>query len=147
SDQTPAPAPAPTAEAPAAEAPAADRPDAATADADRLLAGLDIGLSLLVLALAFLLASFAVKNSDFWLHLATGRDLAQGRYSFGTDPYSFTTEGRYWVNHSWLFDLILYYLYQLGGPAVVLAKAALVTATAGVVLLLCRKLPAGAADT
>src|SRR5262245_12645634 len=123
SDQPTAPATdaaAPAAAPAPAPAPPTDQADGVASPAGAL-AGLDLGLSLLVLALAFLLASFAVRNSDFWMHLATGRDLTQGRYSFGTDPYSFTTEGRYWVNHAWLFDLLLYCLYQLGGPAVVLA--------------------------
>src|SRR5262245_29460293 len=39
---------------------------------------LDVALVALVLGLAFLLAAFPVRNSDFWLHLATGRLIAAG---------------------------------------------------------------------
>ena len=53
-----------------------------------------------VLVFAFLLASFAVRNSDFWLHLATGRLIASGGYQIGVDPFASTTEGVRWVNHS-----------------------------------------------
>ena len=55
--------------------------------------------------------------------------------TFGVDPFSFTTDGVYWANHSWLLDLILYLLYQgLGGPAVVLLKALVLTAVSLVML-------------
>jgi hypothetical protein len=101
------------------------------------VARLNHALVAVVLALAFLLGSFAVKNSDFWMNLATGRALVQGQYRpwTGQDPFSYTAEGTYWVNHSWLFDLVLYGTYQaLGGPAVVILKALLVAALAWVML-------------
>jgi hypothetical protein len=76
-------------------------------------------------AFAFLAASFTARNSDLWLHLAAGRLLAQGNYTFGVDPFAYTTEGSYWVNHACLFDLALYAGYQvLGGPGLVALKAA-----------------------
>src|SRR5262249_45556061 len=72
-------------------------------------------LTLLVLILAFLVASFLARNSDSWFHLATGQLLAQGRFSFGTDPFTYTTDKVYWAHHAWLFDLGLYELYRLAG--------------------------------
>src|SRR5262245_20319318 len=66
---------------------------------------------LIVCALAFLLASTPARNSDLWLHLASGRLLAQGQ--FGQDPFSSTTTGVFWVNHSWLSDAALYGLHAL----------------------------------
>jgi hypothetical protein len=94
----------------------------------------------LLLGLAFLTASYPVANSDFFLRLATGRLLAQGEHTFGVDPFTFTTEGTYWVNHAWLFDLLLYALYQLdpSGVLLVVLKALLVVALAGVMLLCAR---------
>lgn len=79
-------------------------------------ARLDRVLVVLVLALAFLLGSFAVRNSDLWLHLAAGRALLQGQYNpfAGNDPFSYTGTGP-WVNHAWLFDAVLYLLAQAGG--------------------------------
>jgi tetratricopeptide (TPR) repeat protein len=96
-------------------------------------------LIVLVMLFAFLAASFAVRNSDFWLHLASGRLLAEGRFPFGKDPFAFTTENHYWANHAWLFDLPLYLLYnrlgeQLGGPVLVVLKALLVSLLALVLL-------------
>jgi hypothetical protein len=94
-------------------------------------------------ALAFLAASFLARNSDLWFHLATGRLLAGGQFHFGTDPFAYTTGGVYWACHSWLFDLALYGLYGLvGGAGLVVLKALLVAALAG--LLLCVRRPGGA---
>jgi tetratricopeptide (TPR) repeat protein len=83
----------------------------------------------LALIFAFLAASFAIRNSDCWLHLATGRHIAQGHTEvlFGKDPFAYTTEGIYWVNHAWGFDLALYLLYgAIGGGGLVVVKALLV---------------------
>jgi hypothetical protein len=89
----------------------------------------------LVLALAFLGASFLARNSDLWFHLATGRLLAQGQFSFGSDPFTYTAEKVYWVHHAWLFDLGLYAVYlRVGGVGLVVFKAVLVTALAAVLL-------------
>jgi len=101
----------------------------------------DFVLMGVVLVFAFLAASFAVRNSDFWLHLASGRLLAEGRYQFGVDPFAFTTENRYWANHAWLFDLPLYLLYsrlgeQLGGAVLVVLKALLISLLALVLMSL-----------
>ncbi len=87
------------------------------------------------LALAFLLALLPARNSDVWLHLASGRLLAHGQYQFGIDPFAFTTQGVSWVNPSWLYDLLSFYLFQLGdGAALVIAKAGL-TALLGWILI------------
>jgi hypothetical protein len=102
----------------------------------RWVKGFDAVIVAAVVAFAFLVASFPAYNSDFFLSVATGRLLAHGQYQFGVDPFSFTAGGEYWVNHSWLFSLLLYALYSLpgiGGAAVVVAKALLV---AGVAVLM-----------
>jgi hypothetical protein len=101
----------------------------------------------MVLVFAFLAASFAVRNSDFWMHLASGRLLAEGRYPFGDDPFAFTTENQRWANHAWLFDWPLYLVYarlgeQLGGTVLVVGKALLVSLLA-LILLRVRRLESG----
>jgi hypothetical protein len=105
------------------------------------VARLDRALVAVVLALAFLLASVAIRNSDFWMHLASGRLLAQGQYQFGVDPFSYTSTA-YWTNHAWLYDLILYGVTRAaGGPesegagaVLVVLKALLITVLAGFML-------------
>ena len=89
----------------------------------------------LVLVFAFVAASFVARNSDLWLHLATGRLIAGGNYQFGADPFAYSTAGTYWANHAWLFDLVLYAGFNwFGGPALVAIKAAVVAATAALML-------------
>jgi hypothetical protein len=96
---------------------------------------LDAALAAAVLAFTFMIASFAVRNGDFWQHLASGRLLAQGAYRFGEDPFAYTTAGVYWTNHAWLFDLAVFAVYQLaGGPALVVLKALAVAALAALLL-------------
>src|SRR5262249_45501347 len=60
---------------------------------------LDALLAVSVCALAFLLASTPSRNSDLWLHLASGRSLLQGQARLGADPFASTTAGVFWVNH------------------------------------------------
>jgi hypothetical protein len=88
-----------------------------------------------VLLLAFLLASVPARNSDLWMHLATGRALVHGEYHFGEDPFAQTTAGVYWVNHAWLSDLAAFGLYTLiGGAGLVVLKALLAVALAAVLV-------------
>ncbi len=94
-------------------------------------------LAILVVVLAFLLASSPSRTSDFWRHLAAGRGLLEGHYHLGIDPFSYTADSISWVNHSWLFDLAAYGIYLLaGGAALVLLKAMLMGVLA-VVLIIC----------
>jgi hypothetical protein len=99
------------------------------------LGRLDAALVVIVLVLGFLIASFAARNSDLWMHLAAGRDLLGRKYDLRHDPYAFTTGGGPWVNHSWLSDVIFYGVYSLAdGAGLVVFKALLVTLLAWVML-------------
>ncbi|MFO0925766.1 MAG: hypothetical protein U0736_01855 [Gemmataceae bacterium] len=93
-------------------------------------------LGLLLLAFAFLCGSFRATNADVFLHLAAGRLIAAGQYTFGTDPFTFTSAGT-WVNTSWLYGLVTYLLYTAtahGGVVLVVLKAVLGAATAWLML-------------
>jgi tetratricopeptide (TPR) repeat protein len=81
----------------------------------------------IVMTLAFLLASTPARNSNLWLHLASGRALLRGQFPPASDPFASTTSGIYWVNPTWLGDLAMYGLHELGGGrALVVAKAVIV---------------------
>ena len=93
----------------------------------------DVALVGLTVAFAFLSGSFVARNSDLWLHLAAGRLIVNGQYSFGVDPFSYATVGRYWANHAWLSDTGMYLVHRsLGGGALVVFKAAIVALIASV---------------
>src|SRR5262245_31698985 len=83
--EAPSAAPVPVAASPAAAALPAPASTAA-------LARIDDFCAVLLLVLAFFVACFAVSNADFWMHLATGRLIAQGEYQFGVDPFSYASE-------------------------------------------------------
>ncbi len=96
---------------------------------------LDALLIGIVMALAFLLASFPARNSDLWLHLASGRILSQGDYRFGIDPFSHTTGAEFWVNHSWAYDLAIYALDSVGGSTALTVVKAFLAALLAAALL------------
>ncbi len=95
---------------------------------------LDHVLAVLIVILGFLIASTAARNSDLWFHLATGRALSDGSYRLGEDPFRFPT-GTAWVNHAWLFDLGTFATHAVaGGPGLIVVKALLVAAMAGLMI-------------
>jgi len=96
----------------------------------------DIAIFALLLVLTFFVGSFVATNSDVWLHLAIGKSISEGKFTFGEDPYSWVSEAdgdqpaAFWVHQSWLYSWALYQLYQIvGGPGLVIIKALLITAT------------------
>src|SRR5690348_12286356 len=89
---TPPPDPGPAPDGGTIPLPPVAQPSAAPATDSAGRHGWDRLLALLVVILAFLTASFLAHNSDLWFHLATGRLLAHGQFSFGTDPFAYTTQ-------------------------------------------------------
>src|SRR5256885_378315 len=70
----------------------------------------------LILLLAALVAwSGRTPDSDFFMCLAGGQDVAEGRLG-KPDTWSYLTDGRIWINQSWLTGWGLYRLWQIGGP-------------------------------
>jgi len=139
SSETPAPTSIPTPDkAPSVSlSPLPQKPAIEEATFLRLRDGFDGLLVVEVLLFAFLVASFPASNPDFFRQLAIGRLILQGQYHFGVDPFVYTADNDYFVNHSWLFGLLMYGLYRLpaiGDAAVVIFKA-LLSASLAVVLL------------
>lgn len=82
--------------------------------------------SLIVLGLAVVaaLGVRTISNSDFWTHLAMGRQIAEHGLQ-KVDAWTFTASGASWVNGSWLYDRVLFLLWSLGAaPLVILLHAA-----------------------
>jgi tetratricopeptide (TPR) repeat protein len=137
--ETPIPLPAVPEQAPVPVAPP-PAPTHGTLKSSPFLNNFDLVLAIGTIVLGFGIASFAVRNSHFWLHLGTGRLVAKGEYKFGEDPFSYTTAGRTWVNHAWLSDLLTYGVYSAsGGRTLVVVKAMLVAVL--VLLLLMNRRP------
>ncbi|MBX9682013.1 MAG: hypothetical protein K2X38_24915 [Gemmataceae bacterium] len=82
-------------------------------------------LAALALVFAFIEGGSRSMNSDVWSTLAAGRLMAEGKYEFGKDPFTWGSEGT-WVNHSWLFSRLLYEAYlTLGEKWIGIVKAVL----------------------
>ena len=77
----------------------------------------------LVYSSGFYFFSFITADPDLWGHIKFGEDLWVAKCFQGVDIYSYTTAGSEWVNHEWLSELLMYFVYVLfGSPGLLLAK-------------------------
>ena len=89
----------------------------------------------LILALGlFAMAVRNVSDPDVWWHLKTGQLIAQNHKLFYTDPFSSTRNGRPWINHEWLPDLLIFKIYQVAGFTGLIGAFAVVIAAAFMLL-------------
>jgi hypothetical protein len=58
-----------------------------------------------------------IRCTDLWWHLASGRYILQHHQIPKVDVFSLTCRGRPWINIEWLYQIVLYPCYQLGGLA------------------------------
>ncbi len=77
----------------------------------------------LIAALGGVFALRKLDDFDTWWHLAAGRWIA-GHGIPSTDPLSETVRSHAWVNLQWGFDVGIYQLHALGGPALLCLAAA-----------------------
>lgn len=75
----------------------------------------DYFIFILILSLVFIMAARTPIDSDLFWHLASGKIALTGGGILTEDVFSYTRFGNEWVNHSWLSQIILYGLYELGG--------------------------------
>jgi len=95
--------------------------------------------------LTVLLGIFAFLNThpirphDFWWHMAVGQEILATGHIPAVDTLSFTAAGAPYPSYAafWLPEVVLYGLYTLGGPAlVVFVHSLMVTAAYGLTLAL-----------
>ena len=88
--------------------------------------------ALLVFA-ALPLAALTLTNKadpDLWMHLRAGRQIVQTHDVPRADSYSFVAQGRSWVSHEWLFQLLAFLIFSgLGSAGLMAAKGLLGAAT------------------
>jgi len=58
---------------------------------------------------------FPITDSDIFWHLAAGREIIAQKHLLYTDPFSFTLVSPKWVDLHWLFQLLTYGIYCIGG--------------------------------
>jgi hypothetical protein len=72
-------------------------------------------LVFVLLAAIFTLTAGQITDPDFWWHLRTGQLIFDTRAIPHADIFSFTAQGREWVTHEWLAEVLIYALYKLSG--------------------------------
>jgi tetratricopeptide (TPR) repeat protein len=72
----------------------------------------DLYVAAAVLLLVFVGSAHPIMNPTLWPDLQTGRLLRTQMRPVTTDPFSYTMEGRPWVNIPWLFQLASSALYD-----------------------------------
>ena len=92
--------------------------------------------ALILLALRPLLTP--IPPYDFWWHLATGRLIWSHGAIPMVDTFSYTRTGLPFYDQSWLAQLCMYGLYQLGGgPLLVIIQVLVIVLAYGLLLRLC----------
>jgi hypothetical protein len=86
------------------------------------------------------LLAFSETDPDLWGHLRFGLDILDSGWPTRVDPYSYLTQGSTWVNHEWLFELILGGAWRVGGVwGLNLFKAAVVLGLIAVLFFALRR--------
>jgi hypothetical protein len=85
--------------------------------------------SILLFLGLFLMTLRPIADPDFWWHLRTGQLIAQTHLIPHSDPYSFTNNGKPWVAHEWLSELLIYGLYCLGSYGLLIFTFSLLITT------------------
>jgi hypothetical protein len=72
-------------------------------------------LVFVLLAAVFTLTAGNITDPDFWWHLRTGQLIFETRAIPHVDIFSFTAQGKEWVTHEWLAEVLIYAIYKLSG--------------------------------
>lgn len=65
--------------------------------------------------IVFIFSVYPYSDYDWGWHYRYGEYFFKSGSILRKDIFSWTLPGYYWINHSWLYDLILYVLYTYGG--------------------------------
>ena len=88
-------------------------------------------LFVIILALGlFVMACRNVTDPDVWWHLRTGQIILQTRHVPRADPYSYTRLGAPWIDHEWLSQVLIYFLFRTGSWIALTVTFGLVVAAA-----------------
>jgi hypothetical protein len=102
------------------------------------------GYAVLIAALAGAAALTPVADSDIWWHLGAGREMLRTGAVLRSDPFSLGALGRPWIDVHWLFQLVSYGGFRLGGLGALVAGKAVLVGLGAVVLLAAVRRGAGA---
>ena len=77
-----------------------------------------------------------IRPHDFWWHITIGREIISTGQIPTIDIYSYTANGQPYPSYQmfWLMEIVLYELFNLGGPALVIFIHSLVICSAYVII-------------
>ncbi len=90
-----------------------------------------------IFGLVYYLAHIEIKDLDLWLHIGVGRFITLHGIIPLHDILSCSIVGTPWVNHEWLFQVIVYNIFQAWGPeGMIQMQVVMVTLTMFLLLVL-----------
>jgi hypothetical protein len=72
-------------------------------------------LTMLVVAIAFMMENKGIQDPDIWWHLRNAEYLFQHHELPRQDMFSFTVAGHPWINHEWLAEIPYYLAWRAAG--------------------------------
>jgi len=81
-------------------------------------------------------ANVEIKDLDLWLHIAMGKFIILKGYVPSVDVLSCSIAGRPWVNHEWLFQIIVYSIYNMSGADGLILMQVIIASLTMLILLL-----------
>jgi hypothetical protein len=82
-----------------------------------------------------------IRPYDFWWHMAIGKEIVTNGTIPTVDVYSYTEKGQPYLSYQmfWLMEVILYSVYKLGGPElVVFLQSLMITCAYLVIFWICK---------
>src|SRR5258708_31041965 len=102
----------------------------------RPLAAQRMLLILVVTAMSLAVGMSRIHDLDFWWHLQAGHQIALTHSIPHTDTFSYTAYGHEYIDHEWLFQVVLYAIWAAFGPlGIALLVSLLVAVTMSIVAL------------
>jgi hypothetical protein len=75
----------------------------------------ELFILVVTLLLVFIMAARTPLDTDMWWHLSAGKQIVTSGSLRTPDVFSYTRPGVYWLDHSWLPDVGMYWLFTSGG--------------------------------
>jgi tetratricopeptide (TPR) repeat protein len=90
-----------------------------------------------LMGLYALSANLEIKDLDLWLHLKVGKFIIENGYVPAVDILSNSIAGTPWLNHEWLFQVVIYVIHNLWGfEGLITMQVGIVLLTVGILLML-----------
>ena len=90
-----------------------------------------------LMGLYALSANLEIKDLDLWLHLKVGKFVIEHGFVPGVDILSNSIAGQPWINHEWLFQVVIYVIHNFWGfEGLITMQVGIVLLTVGILLVL-----------